>query len=360
MAQWKIRLFWTQLILALILTGVKLLDRPEPGINLLPPALNHSDQEREEAIRLAFYEILNAHGIRIDWISGDSKNKVVRIPVDLPMFQPYTALTARFAELGGNLMRAESDPSGNKMTLTVGIDRKPFMQVTLRSDATLIRTAGQVAIVIDDFGYSFSPVVKAFLELKYNITFSIIPGLRYSTTIANAATERSRNVMLHLPMEPKNGKIDRDEFILLTGMSENDIRGRVRRAITAVPHAKGINNHMGSLATENEALLAVMMDEVKKSGLFFLDSRTDPNTKAHAWAKKFEIPTAINEVFLDAIHEEPFIRQQLNSAAELAVRNGTAIAIGHPEKLTLKVLQEELPKLEKRGFTFVNVSDVVK
>ncbi|HEX9652226.1 MAG TPA: divergent polysaccharide deacetylase family protein [bacterium] len=359
-APWKIRLFWTQLILAAILICVRVLDRPEPGFNFLPPLPKKIDYGREEAIRRTFYEVCFNHGIRVDWISGDSQNKIVRIPIDLPMVDLYMAMAARFREAGGQLVKTETDPQGYRMALAVGVDDQLLMQVTMRSDFSLARVAGRIAIVIDDFGYTFNSLIQDFLDLEYNVTFSIIPGLKHSVRIADAATERQRSVMMHLPMEPKNGKIDRDEFVLLTGMSEKEIRERVRLAVKAVPHIKGLNNHMGSLATEDEALLSIMMDEVKKTGLFFLDSRTDANTRAYASAQKLKIPTAINDVFLDAIREEPFIRQQLNLVAEIAARNGTAVAIGHPEELTLKVLQEELPILVRKGFSFVNVSDVVK
>ncbi len=359
-ALWKIRLLWTQLILALILVAIRVLDRPEPGLNFLPPHPRPTDYDREEAIRLAFYEVLLGYGIRVDWISGDSRSKIVRIPIDLPVLEPYTELAARFRELGAQILQAESDAFDENMTLALAIEHQPFMNVVLRRDASIARTAGRIALVIDDFGYTFNSEIKNFLELKHTFTVSIIPGLQYSAAVANAAHERNRQVMIHLPMEPKNGKIDRDDYVLLTEMGENEIRDRVRRAVTAIPHAVGLNNHMGSLATENDTLLASMMAEVSKTGLFFLDSRTDPGTRAHFWAQKFGIPTAVNDVFLDAIPEAPFIRQQILYLAEIAGRRGGAIAIGHPQELTLKVLQEELPKLEKRGFRLVNVSEMMK
>lgn len=347
-------------MLCFALTAILMMDRPEPGLGFLPPALSQPNLEQEETLRLALYQVLFDQGIRAEWITGDHEKKHVRIPRNVSMVEPYAALAVRFQELGGELLAAAVEPSGAKMLLQVGLERRPIIDVTLQRDLALSLNGGCIAVVIDDFGYSFNGVVKEFLTLKHTITFSILPGLKYSTAIANAAFEQKREVMLHLPMEPRNGKIDHDQFVLLTNMNEQEIRARVRRAISAIPHAIGLNNHMGSLATENEALLSIMMDEIKKSGLFFLDSRTDPKTRAYAWSKKLDIPTAINDVFLDANYEEDFIRSQVRSAAEIAARKGSAIVIGHPEELTLKVLREELLELEKRGFLFVNVSDVVK
>jgi polysaccharide deacetylase 2 family uncharacterized protein YibQ len=44
----------------------------------------------------------------------------------------------------------------------------------------------------------------------------------------------------------------------------------------------------------------------------------------------------------------------------LADEKGWAIGIGHDRRNTLEVLKEEMPKLEKEGYKFVYVSELVK
>ncbi len=357
---WKIRLFWTQLLLSLILAAIKFFDRPEPGLQIFPQLPEVTDYSKIEALRFSVYEVLFDFGIRVDWISGDSESKTVRVPADLPLIEPYRTLAAKFRQLGGKLIRADVNPFGDRAVIEVGLKKERILHIVLESDPKLARNGGKIAVVIDDFGYSFGTVVKGFLDLDQPVTFAILPGLEHSVAIADSAFVHNREVMIHLPMEPKNGKVNKDEYILLTQMDEQEIRQRVRRAMAAIPHASGLNNHMGSLATEDGRVLAPMMDEIKNAGLFFLDSRTDNTSQAYTWAQKLNIPSGINDTFLDAIHEEPFIREQINLLAEIAIRHGSAIGIGHPEKLTFDVLREELPKLEKRGFKFVSISDVIK
>lgn len=355
---WKIRLFWLLLFSGLVLATIKFVQHQDIELFARKPKLN--PQEQKEELKFSFYRVLFDYGIRVDWIAGDNYYKIVRVPKDLPIVEPYAALVARFEELGGVLLKARSRPLGDEMVLEVGLDGEPLFHVTLVEDPDLQRFKGRIAIVIDDFGYFFNGVVEGFLNLPERITFSILPGLTYSEKIAQAAYAENREVMLHLPMEPKNGHFEADDYILLTNMQEQEIRDRAQKAIKSVPHVRGINNHMGSLATENETLLKIVMSEIKKAGLFFLDSRTSPNSLAFTWARKNNIPCAINNTFLDSIAEEPFIRQQVNLLAEMAARNGQAVGIGHPNELTLKVLQEELPQLEKRGFQFVAVSNLLE
>jgi len=357
--RWKTKLFWSLSVLCLILTSLKLLDRPEPGLSFFSSSVTN-DYSQEEALKFSVYRVLFDFGIRVDWITGDHRSKTVLVPADLPIVAPYTTLITRFGELGGTLIKAESNPAGDRLTVEVGLKGKSLFQVTLLKDPELKRFAGKIAIVIDDFGYSFSSLVKGFINLDQEITLSILPGLDYSKKIAQAGFEAKQEVILHLPMEAKNDEVGFDGLTLRTGLSETEIRDRVRKAVRGLPHITGLNNHMGSLATEDEKLLSVMMDEVKKIGLFFLDSHTNFKTRAYGVAGKKGVPCAINDTFLDAIEEEPFIREQVYLLAEIASRNGQAIGIGHPEKLTLKVLKKELPKLERRGFRFVGVSELVK
>lgn len=358
----KITLFWSLLGTCLILSAIKLLDRPEPGLNFFPPTAYLSDHERKEAIKFSIYEVLFDYGIRVDWIKGDSQIKTVHVPKDLSIVEPYVALVSRVRELGGQLVRAETNPFQDRMTLEATYKNESLFQLTFIKDSELQRTSGRIAIVIDDFGYSNSSLVQDFLNLPQKINYAIIPGLTYSAEIARAVSEKNRDVLVHLPMEPKNGKFDKDDYdySLLVDMDAKQIRERVQSAIRSLPQAVGLNNHMGSMATEDADLLAILMEELKKSGLFFLDSRTSANSQAFAWAKKMKVPCTLNNVFLDKIPEEPFIRGQLTLLGEMASRTGTAVGIGHPDKLTLKVLQAELPKLEKRGFQFVSVSQIVE
>lgn len=358
--RWKVRLFWTLLGLALILGSVKLLDHPEPGLNFFTANSWMNDYSREEALRFSLYRVLFDFGIRVDWITGDSQSKTVLIPADLPLVEPYTALIAKFRDLDADLIAAESNPDGNRLMIEVGLNRKSLFRITLLRDPELRRFAGKIAIVIDDFGYSFGSLTKGFLDLDQEVTLSILPGLKYSKRIAQAAVAANREVMLHLPMEAKNDEVGFEDLILHTRLADYEIRDRLRKALRAIPYATGLNNHMGSLATEDARLVAVMMDELKKMGLFFLDSHTNAKTLAYSEAGKRGIPCAINNTFLDAIKEEPFIREQVYLLAEITSRKGQAIGIGHPEKLTLKVLQEELPKLERRGFQFVSISNIIE
>jgi polysaccharide deacetylase 2 family uncharacterized protein YibQ len=157
-------------------------------------------------------------------------------------------------------------------------------------------------------------------------------------------------------MEPQQGVVESGDFTLLTAFSDKEIRKRVRKAIEAVPFAKGLNNHMGSKATMDSVLLSAAFEEIRKTGYFFVDSRTSSESIAEGLAREHGVPALSNDIFLDAVDEQETIEKKLYALAESAKNNGRAIGIGHPRPNTLAALRNVLPLLRAQGYKFVKVA----
>src|SRR5690606_31671632 len=117
---------------------------------------------------------------------------------------------------------------------------------------------------------------------------------------------------------------------LLAELPAAELRARTAWAIGRVPGVVGVNNHMGSRLTADAAAMRVVMDEIARHGLAFVDSRTTSRTVAEAVALERGIPAAGRDVFLDNDRDEAAITRQLDLALRIARKAGTAIAIGHP------------------------------
>ena len=98
--------------------------------------------------------------------------------------------------------------------------------------------------------------IEIFLTLSNDITISIIPGQSYSEDIAHMAYKYGFEVMVHMPMEAFNlGHNNLDKYILIEGLSFQEVNNRLENAFIELPNALGINNHQGSKATENIQLM---------------------------------------------------------------------------------------------------------
>ncbi|UCH10979.1 MAG: divergent polysaccharide deacetylase family protein, partial [Fidelibacterota bacterium] len=151
---------------------------------------------------------------------------------------------------------------------------------------------GRIALIIDDFGYSRNRRTAGFIAMNEKLTFSVIPGHRYSQILAQEASRAGHEIIIHMPMEPENyNGVDEEEFILLYGMEAAEVQARTRRAFQEIPQAIGMNNHEGSLATLDTVLLDVLASYLKQRNKYFVDSFTTPETRALDIMKKQEVPS---------------------------------------------------------------------
>jgi uncharacterized protein len=218
-----------------------------------------------------------------------------------------------------------------------------------------------LAVIIDDLGYDRA-AADAVLALRSPLTVAVLPNHPLSTEIAEAAHRRGIQVMLHLPMEAESGHEEKGAKVesveLRPGMEAGEVDAIVTRMLATVPNAVGVNNHQGSRATADPALMDEVMRALAARHLFFIDSRTTAATVAYDTAERDGVRAAWRKVFLDDVVTRPAILKQLRLAARDAQKQGWAIAIGHPHPATIAALAESLPHLESQGIRLVLASDV--
>jgi polysaccharide deacetylase 2 family uncharacterized protein YibQ len=219
---------------------------------------------------------------------------------------------------------------------------------------------GRLAILLDDGGQKLDLVSEA-ASLPTQVGFAILPFLPKSSETAVALHKAGHEIWLHLPMEPENYPAnDPGPGAILMSMSSHDLRAAVHSAINNIPHAIGVNNHMGSKVTADLKTMTWIMQDLKTRDMAFIDSRTTVNTVAEEAAQAQGVPTNRRHVFLDNERSAAAIRVQLDEAVYRSRMEGEIIAIGHLDKVTIEVLAQELPGLAKRGADLVKPSDLVR
>jgi hypothetical protein len=253
--------------------------------------------------------------------------------------------------------RAESsDGKTPEAILQVTQHGQRVVRIHLREVPRLLRAA----IVIDDMGRDLEAARK-LLEIDAPLTFSVLPHLRYSQETAEEAHRAGREVMLHLPMEPEpNGHASAGEGALRVGMDRADVERIVADALDAVPYAAGVNNHMGSRATQNAALMAEVMQTLAGRRLYFIDSRTTAASTALDAARRQHLPAFYRAVFLDDTQTVDYTLGQLRQFQRKIEQDGVALAIGHPHPTTLTALEQFLPELDRADIELVAPSQVVR
>lgn len=214
--------------------------------------------------------------------------------------------------------------------------------------------AARIALVIDDLGRSHEEIDR-LQALGVPLAYAVLPSEPLSREIAERLRAAGEEVLVHLPMEAVGGGSPGPDAVL-ERLSPERIAALTRAAIEQVPGAVGLNNHMGSRVTADEAAMRAILAVVGGKGLFFLDSRTTAETGAFGWAREAGIPAARRDVFLDDDPDAEKVAAEFARLLELARQRGAAIAIGHPRPATFEVLERDVPRARAAGFEFVPVS----
>ena len=187
----------------------------------------------------------------------------------------------------------------------------------------------------------------------------MLPSAPFTGIVAREAKRKGREILLHLPMEPKKyPAVKPGPGALLLSMDEEEIRRVLDRDLKEIPEARGVSNHMGSSFTEDRNKMLIVLTELKKRNLYFMDSRTSENTVGFSLAKEIGLLAAKRSVFLDNDPEPKAIRMQIERLLNMAKHSGYAIGIGHPHRGTLTILREYRSIL-KTEFRLVDVSELV-
>lgn len=234
--------------------------------------------------------------------------------------------------------------------------RRPVVEWRVREVPKLLR----VAIVIDDLGQDLE-AARRLLHEPYPLTFSILPRLDHSAQTAREAHKAGRELMLHLPMQPESISGARPgPGGIVAGMGDDDVARTIEADLSSVPFVAGVNNHMGSRATANAALMAEVMKVLSRRRLYFIDSRTTAKSEALAQARRFGLPSFYRSVFLDDQETVAYTLGQCQVLRRTVEKQGDALAIGHPHPTTIKALQEFLPELERADIQLVPASQLVR
>ncbi|TVX92618.1 divergent polysaccharide deacetylase family protein [Paenibacillus agilis] len=223
-------------------------------------------------------------------------------------------------------------------------------------------TKTTIAIVIDDFGNNMKGT-DDMLNLPVPITVAVMPFLQTSAKDAEKAHQMGHDVIVHMPMEPKSGKASwLGPGAVLANMTDAEIEKRVREAIAAVPHAVGMNNHMGSKVTADKRIMRVVLKVCKEKGLYFLDSRTNFRSIVGEVGQEVGVKVLNNHLFFDQQYTLAHINKQWAKLIEMSNTQPITIAIGHVGVFgpkTASVLRSSIPNVTQK-VRFVRVSDLVK
>ena len=226
-----------------------------------------------------------------------------------------------------------------------------------RKEAEIESGGRQISVIIDDIGYDLR-LVEDLMRIEAPIAFAILPHTPHAREAARRLHAAGKEILLHLPMEPRSYPANNPgKGALFVDMDEGQIRRQIETDLTAVPYVSGVNNHMGSRFMEDEAGLAVVMEELAKKGLFFVDSLTTPDSRARSAAARAGVRYASRAVFIDHTPDHATVLANLLQLPPRGREQGKPLLmIGHPRPKTMRALREAQPLWQKEGVRMIPLS----
>lgn len=218
----------------------------------------------------------------------------------------------------------------------------------------------KISIIVDDIGIDKASIDQ-LINISNSFTFAILPNRIFTSYAAAKANNNNIDILLHQPMEPKTlsgyTADDAGEGVLLTGQTKEDIIEILDNNLLSIPNVVGVNNHMGSKFTENEELMMLILNHIKRKDLLFVDSITSPNSKGFVIAEEIGVKSAKRDIFLDDKQKgKNYVKKQLRKLVNKAQKNGYAVGICHTYPQTIEALREEIPIISKE----VNITPINK
>jgi polysaccharide deacetylase 2 family uncharacterized protein YibQ len=322
-------------------------------------------QEEVSEKNIIFAAVNPKHGKGYDW---DFTKLLIKLPKNASVFELEKTVNNELSQLRPSVSFRVERISKNEViwhilaqgfySHEIRLVHEVFRDTVSKDKLKKYKGLPKIAIIIDDLGYD-RHIATSFIQYDLPLSLSVLPKAPYTDYIVNEANKRGRELILHLPMEPKDyPQLNPGPGALLLGMNDGAARKTINDHLNRISGIRGVNNHMGSSYTEIPEKMAVVLTEIKKRNLFYIDSITTNKTVAFKLAKKMGIPAASRNIFLDNDLSPDAIMLQVKRLLSLARHSGAAIGIGHPHRETLDVLMRLLHEL-KTEVVVVPVSDLV-
>ncbi len=215
----------------------------------------------------------------------------------------------------------------------------------------------KIAILIDDIGQDLKSLDE-LLRLDAPIAFSILPFCSHSIRAATRIHKAGGEVLLHLPMEPlEYPERDPGKGALLVSMSDGEIRSRLKEDLSAIPFARGVNNHMGSRFMQDRRKLQVLFRELRERDLFFIDSLTTADSQAAGVAAETGLQFASRGIFIDHALDREMVFRNMEGLLKKKGEGRSLLVIGHPYPETIRALKAFLPRLRSEGVEVISLSE---
>ncbi|MEE8450140.1 MAG: divergent polysaccharide deacetylase family protein [Thermodesulfobacteriota bacterium] len=252
----------------------------------------------------------------------------------------------------------------DQLAIQISLEDAPILSLRFLAGGNLLASPDpaqrpKIALVVEGLGAELE-LTREVMGLDGPLTLAIVPGNRYSVQIATEGNELGHEVVLDLGEKTQQfSGVQPGPMAILPSMTEEEIRSRLRTQMKGIPYIKGVYSHLRPSFADDTVLMTVALEEIKAAGLYFFQGATGRTSLAYSLALDMGIKAGEKKIFLDNIKQRERVYEQLVRLSHQALKEGTAVGVIQPHPITMAVIKDNLPRLKRRGFLIVGLSEIV-
>jgi len=356
---------------------IVLLVRSESGQLMLARQVGLSDPARlTQIVGREIKRGLDAAGVPADSIheavpeAGAPLQWTVGIKPGASLLQANYAVT-RSLELHGGVVldgrESWTDHGDEIVTLKVGLPGRATHEVRLvRAGRTAAQEAAEparMALVL--YGIGDEPGrADSIFALRAPFAVALVPGSKGSNAIFHAAHERSREVILHLPLEPIHyPQLDPGPGTILVTMKPAKIASTLRHYLDQAEPVAAVANHMGSLATQDMTVMTTIYRELRRDHLPFLHMNPAAGAVCKSLASEEGVTYDEPDMVLDGEtrgDDTKALDRAWKTTLDEARRRGHLVVMLRATPLTLRWLPRALDAKHLDGVAVVPLASLIR
>ena len=372
-------------LVVLAVVGIRWLSSPKGSYAMATSGWGHSASRTKKVLEAELARGAKELGLRPPYPqllcepdSGGAQlcTGIVGLTPGVSSIQGNVVFTRRLTALGAGFLSGTEDRdgtvrlkyrTGSKMNLALELvpARASGLDTTVTPGKGLgrVEVKARLALIIEDYGID-KVASRRFADLPGTFTAAIRPNISGAQAAAKEATQAGMEVMLDLPMEPKDYPTrNPGDNAVLVDLSGREIRNRVARALDTVGPVRGVKTFMGGLAVEDRDVMRAVLEELRARRLYFLDATQSPYSAVPDLAQEL----GVQALLVSSIAE---VDEGRTSASTIAIRfqdllrrcqaKGYAVGIIHPRAETHDVLVKLLPKMAEEGIVVMGLTEVMQ
>lgn len=217
----------------------------------------------------------------------------------------------------------------------------------------------RVAIVIGGLGLSQTGTQTAIGKLPPEITLGFAPQGNSLGRWMQAARREGHEIVMQVPLEPFDfPNVNPGRNTLTVEAGSDEILKNLRWTLSRTTNYTAVMNYMGARFSTNPEAMGVMMAELGKRGIGYVDDGSSARSLAPETALKNGVPFAAGDAIIDSVQDRGAILDKLDELERTARAKGFAIGTGNAFDVTVDAVASWASEARKRGIEIVPISAV--